>query len=109
MIKQLYKIIALAALIFTAINVSTQQADTNLPAWALGPFVRPSNVNPIISPDTSGVFFDPMHQQLWHWESNDTFNPAATVKDGKIYVLYRSEDNSGKGIGERTSRVGLAE
>ena len=43
------------------------------------------------------------------WEESDVFNPAATVKDGKIYVLYRAEDNSATGIGKRTSRIGLAE
>jgi len=108
--KQLYRVTALAAAFFMLLNtVKAQHADTNLPHWALGPFVRPAGVNPIISPDTAGVFFDPMHQKMWHWESNDTFNPAATVKNGKIYVLYRSEDNSGQGIGERTSRVGIAE
>lgn len=89
--------------------VLAQQSKIKLPNWALGPFVRPANVNPIIAPDTSAVFYDPMHQQAWHWESNDTFNPAATVMDGKIYVLYRSEDNSGKGISQRTSRLGIAE
>jgi beta-1,2-mannosidase len=89
--------------------VKAQGENNHLPQWALGPFIRPVNVNPIISPDTSGVFFDPIHQKMWHWESNDTFNPAATVKNGKIYVLYRSEDNSGKGIGQRTSRIGIAE
>ncbi|RYY55111.1 MAG: hypothetical protein EOO09_11850 [Chitinophagaceae bacterium] len=52
---------------------------------------------------------DPMKKQLVKWESNDVFNPAATVKDGKIVVLYRAEDKSGKGIGERTSRIGYAE
>lgn len=43
------------------------------------------------------------------WEESDVFNPAATVKDGRIYVLYRAEDNSATGIGKRTSRIGLAE
>jgi len=107
--KNLYKTIALATLTFATFNVQAQKADTHLPKWALGPFVRPANVNPIISPDTSTVFYDPMHQQQWHWEASDTFNPAATVKNGKIYVLYRAEDNSGQGIGSRTSRIGLAE
>jgi len=95
--------------LLVSIHVVAQQPKTNLPTWALGPFIRPAKVNPIISPDTSAIFYDPMHQQKWHWESNDTFNPAATVKDGKIYVLYRSEDNSGKGISQRTSRLGIAE
>jgi predicted GH43/DUF377 family glycosyl hydrolase len=40
---------------------------------------------------------------------SDTFNPAATVKDGKICVLFRAEDNSATGIGKRTSRIGLAQ
>ena len=42
------------------------------------------------------------------WESNDTFNPAATIYDGKVVVLYRAEDKSGEGIGGRTSRLGYA-
>jgi predicted GH43/DUF377 family glycosyl hydrolase len=107
--KNLHKVIALAAAFFTiGSSVYAQHADTNLPAWALGPFVRPAGVNPIISPDTSATFYDPMHQKQWHWEASDTFNPAATVKDGKIYVLYRAEDNLAIGIGERTSRIGIA-
>ena len=31
------------------------------------------------------------------------------MKDGKIVVLYRAEDNSAQGIGKRTSRIGYAE
>ena len=79
------------------------------PKWSMGPFVRPEGKNPVISPDTSSRFFDPMRQKFSDWESNDTFNPAAAVKDGKIYVLYRAEDKTGIAIGERTSRIGLAE
>ena len=33
------------------------------------------------------------------WQATHTFNPAAVVKDGKVYVLYRAEDDSGSGIG----------
>ncbi|RYZ96677.1 MAG: hypothetical protein EOP47_23395, partial [Sphingobacteriaceae bacterium] len=51
---------------------------------------------------------DPMQKKVARWEPSDTFNPAATVKNGKIYVLYRAEDHSGEGIGQRTSRIGLA-
>ncbi|RYY58087.1 MAG: hypothetical protein EOO05_17510, partial [Chitinophagaceae bacterium] len=77
--------------------------------WAFGPFVRPATGTPVLWPDSNSSFFDPMKKQPVRWESNDVFNPAATVKDGKIMVLYRAEDKSGKGIGERTSRIGLAE
>ena len=45
-----------------------------------------------------------------HWEALHTFNPAAIVRHGKVYVLYRAEDNSGAmEIGGHTSRLGLAE
>lgn len=82
--------------------------DNPLPDWALGGFIRPADVNPIISPEPESVFPCPMTDTLLAWESNDTFNPAATVYDGKIVVLYRAEDNSGQGIGSRTSRIGYA-
>ena len=80
-----------------------------LPDWALGGFVRPEKANPIITPNPSIQFDCPMQDKKIGWEESDVFNPAATVKDGKIYVLYRAEDNSATGIGKRTSRIGLAE
>ncbi|TWV92774.1 glycoside hydrolase family 130 protein [Chitinophaga pinensis] len=86
-----------------------QQSTDKHPDWAIGPFVRPAGVNPIIAPDSTTHFYDPMQKKLLDWESNDTFNPAAAVKDNKVYVLYRAEDKSGVGIGARTSRIGLAE
>ena len=80
-----------------------------LPDWALGGFVRPEKANQIITPNPSNQFDCPMQDKKIGWEESDVFNPAATVKDGKIYVLYRAEDNSATGIGKRTSRIGLAE
>ena len=81
----------------------------NLPEWAIGGFVRPTGLNPIISPDTTKKFNCPMRQKSIDWESNDTFNPAAAVKDNTVVVMYRAEDKSGTGIGGRTSRIGYAE
>lgn len=83
--------------------------ENKLPTWAFGGFVRPAGVNPVIKPNPDTQFICPMSGQPVRWEESDTFNPAAVVKDGKIYVLYRAEDNSATGIGSRTSRVGLAE
>ena len=80
-----------------------------LPDWALGGFVRPEKANPIITPNPSNQFDCPMQDKKIGWEESDVFNPAATLKNGKIYVLYRAEDNSATGIGKRTSRIGLAE
>lgn len=86
-------------------NISIQ----NLPDWALGYFVRPEGANPILTPDASAVFDCPMTKKEVKWSESDIFNPAAVVKDEKVYILYRSEDNSAQGIGKRTSRIGLAE
>ena len=92
-------------------DYSAAQTDSinRLPDWAFGGFVRPAKVNPIITPRSGSRFIDPVTQKSVDWESNDTFNPGAAVKDGKVVVLYRAEDKSGVGIGFRTSRVGYAE
>ena len=79
-----------------------------LPDWAFGGFERPENVNPVISPIDNTCFYCPLTEDSVAWESNDTFNPAATIYDEKIVVLYRAEDKSGIGIGRRTSRLGYA-
>jgi hypothetical protein len=35
----------------------------------------------------------------------DVFNPAAIVKDGKVYLFTRSEDNQVAILGEESARV----
>jgi len=68
-------------------------------AWQIGPWQRPEAAQPVLAPNP-GVA----------WEALHTFNPAAIVRDGKVYVLYRAEDQSGDmQIGGHTSRIGLAE
>jgi predicted GH43/DUF377 family glycosyl hydrolase len=77
--------------------------------WMLGPFERPSNAQPIISPISETQFKDPMSGRSVKWESMATFNPAAIAKDGKVHVIYRAEEKLGeKEIGGHTSRLGLA-
>jgi beta-1,2-mannosidase len=80
----------------------------NAQEWVLGPFQRPVSA-PVIAPDASAVFEDPITGNQVHWEYAHTFNPAAVVKDGRIVVLYRAEDDSGQAIiGGHTSRLGIA-
>ncbi len=97
----------LIGLLWMASTACAQQ--NKLPDWAFGGFKRPAGINPIISPDSSAKFTDPILNKAVAWESNDTFNPAVAIINGKIVVLYRSEDKSGVGIGFRTSRLGYAE
>ena len=74
-------------------------------AWALLPFHKVDSVNPVL---TAGdrVFLCPIRGQTVRWEEKDVFNPAAVVREGKVYLLYRAEDRVGKYAG--TSRIGLA-
>ncbi len=103
-----YKLFFLLSLLFGSVTTIAQQ-DEQMPAWTFGPFVRPVGVNPIISPRPQSKFLDPMSKKQVAWEASDVFNPAAAIKQNKIYVLYRAEDRSGVGIGMRTSRLGMAE
>ena len=105
----LFKSIILFTALFLVFGCSHQfKQRSKAPDWVLGGFVRPAWVNPIIEPDSTSVFLDPMSGKLVRWEANDTFNPAAVVKGDSVYVLYRAEDKSGIKIGHRTSRLGFA-
>jgi beta-1,2-mannosidase len=80
------------------------------PKWQIAPFVRPVKGNPVIAPRADSTFIDPILKRPVHWEVLHTFNPAAIVRDGKVYVVYRAEDDSGAmEIGGHTSRLGLAQ
>lgn len=75
----------------------------------LGPFTRPAHDAPVITPKPAAVFHDPIRNAPVHWEAQHTFNPAAIVRNGKVLLLYRAEDNTGENvIGMHTSRLGLA-
>lgn len=73
-----------------------------------GTWSRPVN-QPVIRPVKDAPFADPISGETVHWEALHTFNPAAIVRNGKVYVIYRAEDDSGSMIiGGHTSRLGLA-
>ena len=89
--------------------ITSFAGDNVLPYWAIGGFIRPEGKNPMVSPIANNLFYCPMKKAQVKWECADTFNPAAVVKDGKVCVLYRAEDDPNAGIGKRTSRIGLVE
>lgn len=69
------------------------------------PFEKIDSVNPCLIP-SKAEFLDPIRKANVKWEEKDVFNPAAVVRNGKIYLLYRAQDKIGKPAG--TSRIGLA-
>ena len=77
-------------------------------AWQIAPWTRVSD-QPVIRPADAN-FLDPVTGREVSWEKLHTFNPAAIVRNGKVCVLYRAEDDTGQtGLGNHTSRIGLAE
>jgi predicted GH43/DUF377 family glycosyl hydrolase len=74
--------------------------------WMIGPFVKNLEANPCLIPDSSFVFNDPIRKEQIRWQARNAYNPAAIVKDGKVYLLFRAEDKEGRYWG--TSRIGLA-
>lgn len=101
----MHMVIRISFLLFL-LSMSAQAQEKS---WMLGPFVRPEKAQPIISPQSQTTFQDPISGEVVNWESMATFNPAAIVKDGRVYVLYRAEEKLGeKEIGGHTSRLGMA-
>jgi predicted GH43/DUF377 family glycosyl hydrolase len=89
---------------------SPPEATGQQASWMFGPFEKPREANPIITPRQTSTFLSPMNDSVVNWEEYATFNPAAVVRNGRVYVLYRAEDASGRmEIGHHTSRIGLAE
>lgn len=75
--------------------------------WVLGPFVK-TRENPIAQADSTATFFCPVKKEMVRWMKADVFNPAAIVKDDKVYLFTRCEDNPKAILGGRTSRIGLS-
>ena len=100
-----YRVLATVAVLVAARPAGAQDR-----SWMFGPFTKPVASNPVIVPDAKSTFMSPMGDTTVKWEEYATFNPAAVVRNGKVYVLYRAEDASGAmEIGHHTSRLGLAE
>ena len=81
-------------------------AQPSAPGWALLGFTKVDSLNPIMGPSPVGRFMDPILKQPVQWEEKDVFNPAVTVKDGQVWMLYRAENLVGKFA--KASRIGLA-
>ena len=103
-----FKMLTVFAMLAAMSSCTEPVQKSGLPDWAIGPFERPERVNPIITPQGTS-FYCPLTEDTILWENGDTFNPAAIVKNDTVCVLYRAEDQSGQGIGQRTSRIGCAQ
>jgi len=88
---------ALAAVALCGAGCAARPADD----WQIGPFTKAVDENPCLEPTESSTFACPLGGEV-RWERRAVFNPAAVVRDGKLWLLYRAQDEAG------TSRIGLA-
>jgi beta-1,2-mannosidase len=84
---------------FCACQTSQQP---NIDNWSWQNFVKVDSVNPILLPTTKEKFTCPISKQMIAWSERNVLNPAAVVKEGKVWMLFRSQDTN------MTSRIGLA-
>ncbi len=93
-------VLIIATALFTSCTTAPQQIEKE--NWELTGFVKADSINPILSPSLNETFVCPIQQRTVAWSEKNVLNPAAVVKDGKVYLLYRSQDSA------MTSRLGLA-
>jgi len=74
--------------------------------WELGPFVK--HKEPVLRPTPDSRFTCPVRGKEVRWEERNVYNPAAVVRGGKVYLLYRADDRSPDLGWGRTCRIGLA-
>lgn len=78
-------------------HLATTTAD-----WTLLGFTKVDSLNPILEPSAALRFYCPLADSSLRWEGRNVLNPSAVVREGKVYLLYRAQDE------QMTSRLGLA-
>ena len=94
---------AIAAPVFGS---SPALGNADMDGWDLGPFVK--RKQPILRPTKDSTFRCPVRGKEVRWEEQNAYNPAAVVRNGKVYLLYRADDRSPDLKWGRTCRIGLA-
>jgi len=85
---------------------SSVLGETAAGGWDLGPFVK--RREPVLQPTPDSVFTCPIRGTDVRWAEQNTYNPAAVVRGGKVYLLHRADDRSPDLRWGRTCRIGLA-
>ncbi|MCU0960792.1 MAG: serine hydrolase [Pirellulaceae bacterium] len=74
--------------------------------WPMGPFVK--HPQPVLLPRAESTFDCPVLGKEVRWEEQNVYNPAAVVRDGKVYLFYRADDRNPSLAWGRTCRIGMA-
>lgn len=95
------KLLCFFILLISAVACKEVKEDQTA-TWQLNNFIKVDSLNPILTPSSKEQFKCPVSNQTVAWNERNVLNPAAVVKDGKVFLLFRSQDQN------MTSRLGLA-
>ena len=76
------------------------------PGWMMGPFIK--QAQPVLRPAPGSTFHCPVLGKEVAWEAQNVYNPAAVVRNGRVYLLYRADDQNPELKWGRTCRIGMA-
>ncbi len=99
------RLLILLSWVLAAFSCTAPSSKNAVPAandWTLEGFIKADSINPILLPSAAQQFDCPVAGKRVNWEERNVLNPSALVKDGKVYLLYRAQDEA------MTSRLGLA-
>ncbi len=91
-----HTVIVLSLIVFFGCNNSTlhNKIETGIANdWTMLGFVKADSINPILEPSSYQIFNCPLSKEEVRWEEKNVLNPSAVVKDGKVYLIYRTQDN----------------
>ncbi len=97
-----YSVLLLLSISCTKKNEQNPIKIDTIESWPMLDFVKIDSINPILEPSSDLIFSCPISKKNIAWEERNVLNPSAIVKDGKVHMIYRAQDN------EMTSRLGLA-
>ena len=98
--------VVISIILFQDCHTERKVNREEIPDWGLGPFKRDTTA-PLFGAMSNSIFECPITQAPVKWEGKGVLCACAVVKDGKVYLFYRAEDNS-RLPRWGTSRIGMA-
>jgi len=97
--------VALVALLLipVALRLQPDTQDSSRDTWWIGPFVKLEK--PVLCPNAQLTFRCPIKGTDVKWAELGVYNPAAIVKDGKVWLLFRANDRMWKWEPDPTKQV----
>lgn len=96
------KLLLFSMLVGLFLGCTVEQKALDGDSWMFKSIERLDKHNPLMEPDGRAEFICPIRKKKLDWEERSVFNPTAVVKDGRVWLLYRAQDQYG------TSRIGIA-